>query len=221
MGSVRRSPDQASLCVAPDVRAYRRAAPMTTFDTVPTQNGPTAPQVPVLFDELLPLLQSAEEGSRRLDLMIAFAMGRGSIDSRTVLHILLQNEASPDRLAELIDHDCPNYTTSLDAELPGENIVLSLYQPTQSAWTAVHRSDAGDVIGSGASEILARRVAVLKASLVSATGDRAETGRRAPPAPPAGAPAAGSTLTMPDPEIMQPGRGRSDPAEETDWEILW
>lgn len=158
--------------------------------------------------------------------MIAFALGRIDVDSATVLRILLDNAAEQNDPATLLASDCPHYTTSLDAAIPGENIILSLYQPKRQAWTAVHRSDRGDIVGTGASEPLARRVAALKAILATGTGSAAVrpiptmTPTPSQPSIPTPEPA---VTREPDatPSAPEPGRGRSGANESGDWEILW
>lgn len=177
-------------------------------------------------DTLLPALQSASAGHRRLDLMIAFALGHIDIDSGTVLRVLLDNAMEQDDPAALLGANCPHYTTSLDAGIPGENIILALYQPQRRAWTAVHRCEHGDIVGTGASEVLARRVAALKAT-VPVRDDRFD----APHAPaavatrprPSDPPPGSAAMPEPDspPPPPEPGRGRSGPDETGDWEILW
>lgn len=173
-------------------------------------------------DALVPMLQSAARGERRLDLMIGMALGRIAVDSSTVLHLLLDTASEIDDAAGLIGGDCPRYTTALDAALPWENIILALYQPQRQAWAAVHRGEAGDIVGTGATEALARRVAALKARLPAADSHR--------PRPAATAKAPRPSAPPPGPadkaDAPEPGRGRSGcSADETDgsgdWEILW
>tara|TARA_R110002167_G_scaffold38492_2_gene119933 strand:+ start:249 stop:809 length:561 start_codon:yes stop_codon:yes gene_type:complete len=167
-------------------------------------------------EDVLPTLQRATCGNRRLDLMIAFALGRVQIDSAVVLRLLLDSDSGQEQLGALLDDSCPPYTTSLDASLPQENIILALYQPQKQIWTAVHRSPSGgDVVGTGASEVLARRIAVLKA--MASTRDPApEPSERDIPRisqEPGGPPGDG--------DASMPGRGRSTPSDSDDWEILW
>ena len=56
----------------------------------------------------------------------------------------------------------PHYTTSLDAKLPGENIVSVTYVRSEGLWTAVHSDDTGEYPASAYTEPLARRVAYMK-----------------------------------------------------------
>ena len=115
--------------------------------------------------DMVPTLQGASTGSRRLDLMIGFALGQVEVASGAILRMLLDSDLGPDHLTALVDGDCPPYTTSLDAALPDENIILALYQPQRQCWTAVHREGEADVVATGANEVLARRAAALKAAL--------------------------------------------------------
>jgi hypothetical protein len=57
-------------------------------------------------------------------------------------------------------------------------------------------------------------VAALKASLMATRAGAAAMRHRAPPEAPAAA-------APPDAETLQPGRGRSEPSDASDWEILW
>lgn len=73
-------------------------------------------------------------------------------------------------IAEPFHHhaaDIPHYTTSLEAKLPGENIVqvTAPYLDTlqRGLWTAQQLTDDDMIIGKGHTEALARRVAALKA----------------------------------------------------------
>lgn len=54
----------------------------------------------------------------------------------------------------------PRYTTSLDAKLPGEDIV-HIYERQDGSWAAINRGS--ETWGDGRTEPLARRIAALKA----------------------------------------------------------
>jgi len=58
----------------------------------------------------------------------------------------------------------PPYTQSLDAKIPGENIVFVKHELRSAKWIAIHREPSGPLfIGIGNTEALARRIAALKA----------------------------------------------------------
>ena len=105
---------------------------------------------------LLSRLENAPEGSRELDLDIHLQAGDLGDDFD-----LGDLNTEPNWL--------PHYTTSLDAKLPGENIV-QVHAPGWNAaipegrWQAVHATDvAHGVYGYGHTEALARRIASLRA----------------------------------------------------------
>ena len=114
--------------------------------------------------DLLTRLEQATEGSRELDAAIA-----------EEVHPLLKTYASDtergaghwttpkDGKVYALD-----YTTSLDAALPWENIVECRYYEDpdgiDSRWTAVHETENGEhIVGRGKTEALARRIAALRA----------------------------------------------------------
>ena len=78
---------------------------------------------------------------------------------------LLVEEGYPwDVISDLLDEDLPPYTTSLDARIPGENVVLSAYSRKRKQWVAVHRLAGGEQLSAwAATECLARRLSGLQA----------------------------------------------------------
>jgi len=104
---------------------------------------------------LIGALESAEASDRGLDRAIAAGLGLGPalLEGRT-----------PNRFCGPGDDPAvPHYTASLDACIPGENIVLALRPGDGSRWVAVHRlADGVEVIAWAATECLARRAAALK-----------------------------------------------------------
>lgn len=105
--------------------------------------------------ELIARLEAAPEGSRELDRLIARHVGVGAA---------LHNDTSG--ISRALD-----YTTSLDAKLPGENIESVALdevvegEPLGTAWEAWHfdPETRRPTMGAGHTEVLARRVAALKA----------------------------------------------------------
>ncbi len=197
-------------------------------------------------DKLLESLGGARRGGRELDIIICYLLGDTSSEAGKMIQLLVEEGYPWNVVAELLDEELPPYTTTLDAALPGENIVLALHSPRRGRWAAVHETPAGEqVLVWAASECLARRRAALKAMraillpqaapapakpaarpgprVAPRAVPRPPTGAEAP-RPPTGAeapqPAAsphGWSLT-PDPEAAQ-----EDAAEEgeEEWKILF
>ena len=111
---------------------------------------------------LITKLEQAEQGSRKLDVVIwHFVETRFQRSDQEGWSIVPRgNRTVKD------DVFAPSFTTSLDAKLPGENIVSSYVNVAR--WTAWHvgpEANAKQVMGTGHTEALARRSAAFKASL--------------------------------------------------------
>ena len=110
-----------------------------------------------VLEKLIESLQNADRGSRELDIIVSFVLGDTSSDAGKMIHLLVEESYPWDVIAELVDEDLAPYSTSLDAAVPEENIVMSLYSPRRSRWAAVHRTPAEEhVIAWAATECLAR-----------------------------------------------------------------
>ncbi len=134
-------------------------------------------------DELLESLGSARHGGRELDLIICNLLGDTSSEAGKMIRLLVEEGYPWDVVSELLDEDLPPYTTTLDAALPGENIVLAFYSPRRGRWAAVHETPAGEqVLVWAANECLARRRAALKA-IGTTLLPRAVPASTKPPAP--------------------------------------
>lgn len=117
---------------------------------------------------LLPVLEKADRGSARLDLLIGYLVDAASPDDLRRIELFREDGYLPDRIAELTGFVPMPYTTSLDAALPGENIVLAMYSAARGRWAAIHRrSDGEEDMAWGATEALARRAAALRAIAVA------------------------------------------------------
>jgi hypothetical protein len=119
-------------------------------------------------DKLLESLGSAERGGRELDIIISYLFGEppGEAASETnqMIQLLVEEGYPWQVVSELLDAELPAYTGSLDAALPGENVVLTLYSAKRKRWAAVHKTPADEhVLVWATSECLARRRAALKA----------------------------------------------------------
>ena len=125
---------------------------------------PTAAAQARICGEVAQALEQAARGTRQLDLLVACALGEADIGSDTVFHELLAAGAIPAHAGLLGISSCAPFTTSLDAALPGEAIVLTVYAPGRRQWSAVHRDRNGEeTVAHAISETLARRAAALKA----------------------------------------------------------
>ncbi len=142
-------------------------------------------------DKLLESLGGARRGGRELDIIICYLLGDTSSEAGKMIQLLIEEGYPWNVVAELLDEELPPYTTTLDAALPGENIVLALHSPRRGRWAAVHQTPAGEqVLVWAASECLARRRAALKAMRATLLPRPARAPAKPPaPAKPAGRPA--------------------------------
>jgi hypothetical protein len=164
-------------------------------------------------------LASAETGSRELDIIISFVLGATSGEAGRLVALLVEEGYPWDIVSELLDHDLPAYTSSLDAAIPGENIVLSIYSSRRRRWGAAHgTADGQHVLRWAATECLARRLAALSA-LIAAASD-AETTVAATP----GTDSPPVEYGLPDEPAESPPMP-SEPADddeaEPEWKILF
>ncbi len=121
-----------------------------------------------VWEKLLESLGSAETGDRELDIVIHYLLGAQAMEAGgeagQMIELLVEEGYPWEVVSELLDAELPPYTATLDAALPGENIVLALYSPRRGRWAAVHETRAGEqVLVWAVSECLARRRAALKA----------------------------------------------------------
>ena len=113
-----------------------------------------------IYEKLFLSLTQARRGRRELDIILTFVMGDTRSEAGKMIELLVEEGYPWDVIAELLDEDLPAYTTSLDAPLPGENVLLSAYSNKRKLWVAVHRTPAGKQISAwAATECLARRLA--------------------------------------------------------------
>jgi hypothetical protein len=178
-----------------------------------------------VLDRLLASLAEAHEGSRELDVIVSFALGKTLGEAGKMAELLVEEGYTWDIVSEILDHDLPAYTTSLDAALPGENIVLSVYSTRRRLWGAAHRiADGQHVMRWAASECLARRLAALSALAPA----EAETEADAPPKttkidelkPSDEAAPADEAATPPENQVQTEERAETD-EEEAEWKILF
>ena len=121
----------------------------------------------LVWEKLLESLGGAEADGRELDIIIHYLLGSQAEDAggeaSQMIELLVEEGYPWEVVSELLDAALPPYTTTLDAALPGENIILALHSPRRGRWAAVHKTPAGQqVLAWAASECLARRRAALK-----------------------------------------------------------
>lgn len=165
------------------------------------------------WGDLIAALQEAESGDRKLDAMVAYHCGAVGRDAHQMVRLLIDEGSSWDLVFELMEGEIPAFTTSLDAAVPGENIVCAIYSTKYQRWAAVHRGqDGGEVLAWAADEVLARRVAGLQAIRGHAVAER----QRPEELPgPDFQPRPGAQRR---PEFHLPELGE---AEDEDWKILF
>ncbi len=116
------------------------------------------------WGDLIVALQEAPTGDRKLDAMVAYHCGAVSRDVHQMVRLLIDEGSSWDLVFELMEGDIPAFTSSLDASVPGENIVCAIFSTKYQRWAAVNRDEDGaEVLAWAADEVLARRVAGLQA----------------------------------------------------------
>lgn len=113
---------------------------------------------------LVSALEVSVEGSSVLDLRL----GRDLEEKQ----IVIKGPATHGLVAELSDESIENivgemvipFTRSLDAALPGENIVFSMYSSEKNLWVSVQRAaDGREFVSWASTEPLSRRAAALRA----------------------------------------------------------
>jgi hypothetical protein len=114
-------------------------------------------------ENLIRTIETAEEGGRRLDSVVSYLLGEGDAGTDSIIDLLVEEGYPLEVSGELLNADVPPFSTSLDAQLPGENIVVTMYASRKDQWMAIHRSsDGSDSVGWARTECLARRAAALK-----------------------------------------------------------
>ncbi|MEE8189708.1 MAG: hypothetical protein V3T80_10905 [Kiloniellales bacterium] len=171
-----------------------------------------------VFGKLLASLQGAARGSRELDIIISYLLGDTTSEAGQMIQLLVEEGYPWNVISELLDEELPPYTRALDAALPGENIVLTLYSPRRSKWAASHRKPDGEqVLVWAATEPLARRCAALKGLSTHTAARPAPRPAAAPPRPKAEA----SAATRPAVEPAPRRQAEEEEMAESEWKILF
>jgi len=182
------------------------------------------------LDAVIVELEAATEGSAALDGRVHFGFRVLADQSPDIAALLIAEGISWPTVQLVLDDVIPPYTTSLDAAIDGENVMLVLRSAKRKRWGAMQRTSWGsEVMGWAATEALARRLVALKthrAEMAAAVeeerklrerrdADRASIDR--PAADMETAWTAPAALTGTDDRI----RGERVEEREKDWEVLF
>ncbi len=172
-----------------------------------------------VLEKLIDSLATVRGGSRELDIVVSFVLGDDSSESGRMIHLMVEEGYPWNIISELLDHGVPAYTSSLDATLPGENVVLSMFSPKRSKWAAVQKTAGRTTIMAwAATECLARR----RAALMTLNG-----AIRKPRDPAAVVRAPADSIPVkplfsgPNPPSSAGSGGPEAEAEEKEWKILF
>lgn len=125
--------------------------------------------------KLVSALETSAQGSSVLDLEVKCGLdpdlpaASGGVG--------LETEFLPETIEIILGEMVTPFTRSLDAALPGENIVFSMYSTNKNLWVSVHRDQAGrEFVSWAATEPLSRRAAALRGhASISTAGAKADT----------------------------------------------
>jgi hypothetical protein len=186
-----------------------------------------------LLAKVISSLDEAPQGGEDIDIRISVALGDLQSGSAKLLRLFVEEGYDWNVISNLLDEQVPPYTTSLDANVPGETIVGVLYSRKRGRWAAIHRAPDGREEGPvwAATEALARRAAGL-AGIMSQEKmgqERMSQGRigqdqQARPKLPDKPPRESPRESVDEPADESAGAGGTEPeAEEepSDWKILF
>ncbi len=182
-----------------------------------------------IIERVMQAVEAATEGSPELDCMVSYAIehARGEADDVT-MKLLVMEGYSWDVISALWDVKVPPFTQSLDSRIEGENITLTMWSERRGKWVAVQRSRNGeDFIGWAKNEILARRLAALKAIVARLQAERTSQSPAQREAEPRSAPdPAGAGLQKPASRPTAAATGishgsGSNGAEAENWRVLF
>lgn len=116
------------------------------------------------LDAVIAELENAAQGGAALDGRVHFGFRVLADQSPDIAALLISEGLSWPTVQAVLDDAIPPYTTSLDAAVDGENVMLVLRSTKRRRWGAMQRTSwGGEVMGWAATEPLARRLAALKA----------------------------------------------------------
>jgi hypothetical protein len=112
---------------------------------------------------LVNAMENSAEGSAVLDLRVGRDLqGEQIVVNEPTAHGLMA-ELSAQTVETIVGELVVPFTRSLDAALPGENIVFSMYSGEKNLWVSVQRDANGEEFVSwAATEPLSRRAAALR-----------------------------------------------------------
>lgn len=123
--------------------------------------------------ELVRDLERAEEGDVALDLRIAGCLNVPGLGRAASGDSMLLSELSAETVDIIVGEVAVPFTRSLDAAVPGENIVMCMFSKRRGKWVAVHRGDAGsESVAWAKTEPLARRAAALRGAAALGGAER-------------------------------------------------
>jgi hypothetical protein len=113
--------------------------------------------------KLLNALEDSDRGNSALDLRISQCLDADSDVHVSTADAALTAELAPETVDLILGEVVAPYTQSLDARIPSENIVFSMYSARRRQWVSVHRDEDGkEYVSWAATEPLARRAAALR-----------------------------------------------------------
>jgi len=186
------------------------------------------------LDAVIAELEAATEGTAALDGRVQFGFRVLADRSPDIAALLISEGISWPTVQAVLDDVIPPYTTSLDAAVDGENVMLVVRSARRKGWGAMQRTSwGGEVMGWAATEALARRLAALKthrAEMALAIGEerkareRRSAARGSADRPAAAVDTAWTAPAAPAESAAGAGgriRGERVEEKEKDWEVLF
>tara|TARA_R110000868_G_scaffold100722_3_gene277103 strand:- start:28982 stop:29509 length:528 start_codon:yes stop_codon:yes gene_type:complete len=126
--------------------------------------------------KLVSALETSDQGSPVLDLELKCGLGLELPPGSAMASTGLEAEFAPGTVEIILGEMVNPYSRSLDAALPGENIVFSMYSTIRKLWVSVHRdTDDREFVSWAATEPLSRRAAALRGlASISTDASKAE-----------------------------------------------
>lgn len=127
--------------------------------------------------KLVSALETSTQGSPVLDLELKCGLDSELSGDASRTGTGLEAEFSAETVEIILGEMVTPFTRSLDAALPGENIVFSMFSSVKNLWVSVHRDSEGrEFVSWAATEPLSRRAAALRGyARISTGGDKTGT----------------------------------------------